>query len=301
VITSSIELLAEGTAATTSLLSIGAQLAFGGGLFYGVQKFFEEVEKKLSDNTKLEIAIWLLDLHPSKSFGAWRETFVKIFERVFGDKQLSWKCLWRSCAATAITSLITLGATITIFRTTNALTWSSVLLYMSASILSSFIPDYLSLWKTRYLINASATEADVYRDLLLLLLDIIGSLFLAACASLIGMIIFAVILASATDLYHSQPIFRLVKGLWYGLLHDQTSRLAYAILWFIPAFFGRLWLLSYVASGRILKVAHHLDIGFVWFNEKFDVESHPLQSIGLVAGTVCALGYWLLALIHLVP
>jgi hypothetical protein len=43
-----------------------AHLAFGVGLFYTIKKFFEEVEKPLHNDVKLEIAVWLLDIRPSK-------------------------------------------------------------------------------------------------------------------------------------------------------------------------------------------------------------------------------------------
>ena len=42
----------------------------------------------------------------------------------------------------------------------------------------------------------------------------------------------------------------------------------------------------------MLKAARRFDIGFEWFNRKFDVEKKPLQSIGLVAGALVAVGYW---------
>jgi hypothetical protein len=43
------------------------------------------------------------------------------------------------------------------------------------------------------------------------------------------------------------------------------------------------------------------DLGFAWFNRRFDIKEHPLRSIGFVAGVCVALGYWLLATIHLSP
>src|SRR3981081_2403289 len=107
----SIPFLAGGTTYTNSLLvSVATHLAFGGGLFYGVLKFFEEVEKKLNPDTRLGIAVWLLDLHPSQNVQGWRSTFAKIFERVFGWKHMSWKCFWRSCAVTVIMTLIVMLA-----------------------------------------------------------------------------------------------------------------------------------------------------------------------------------------------
>jgi hypothetical protein len=38
--------------------------------------------------------------------------------------------------------------------------------------------------------------------------------------------------------------------------------------------------------------ARHFDIGFGWFNRKFDIEKKPLSAIGLVAGALVAVAYW---------
>ena len=53
-----------------------------------------------------------------------------------------------------------------------------------------------------------------------------------------------------------------------------------------------IWLWLYALSGFILKAARRFDIGFEWFNRKFDIEKKPLQSIGLVAGALVAIVYW---------
>jgi hypothetical protein len=96
---------ADQTNWATSLAVFG----FGLGLFYGVQYFLKVIEDNLSADTKLEIAVWLLDLHPSKQVERWPSTLVTLFQRVFGQKQLSLKCLWRSCAVSAITTTVILA------------------------------------------------------------------------------------------------------------------------------------------------------------------------------------------------
>jgi len=46
-----------------------------------------------------------------------------------------------------------------------------------------------------------------------------------------------------------------------------------------------------------LKAARRFDIGFDWFNRRFDIEKKPLQSIGLVAGALVAFVYWAVAIV----
>src|ERR1035437_8772791 len=49
------------------------------------------------------------------------------------------------------------------------------------------------------------------------------------------------------------------------------------LLWLCAAFFTSIWLWLYAGSGFILKAARRFDIGFDWFNRKFDIEKKPLQ------------------------
>src|SRR5205814_1298720 len=81
--------------------------------------------------------------------------------------------------------------------------------------------------------------------------------------------------------------------------HFRDSRqINSARIFFFPAFFTSIWLWLYAGSGFILKAARRFDIGFQWFNAKFDIEKKPLQSIGLVAGVLVAVLYWTAALIR---
>ena len=80
--------------------AIGTHIAVGFGLFYGVVKFFDTVGDRLNEDTKLEIAVWLLDRKQlSNTFLNWPDTFAKVFDRVFGSRHISWACFLRAVAA----------------------------------------------------------------------------------------------------------------------------------------------------------------------------------------------------------
>jgi hypothetical protein len=66
----------------------------------------------------------------------------------------------------------------------------------------------------------------------------------------------------------------------------------YANSLLVPPLVTSIWLWLYAGSGFLLKAARRFDIGFDWFNRHFDIEKHPLQSIGLVAGALVAVVYW---------
>jgi len=94
------------TTITHFINSPPGQLAAGAALAGIVWKFFERVEAVLNEDTKLEIAVWLLGVRIDQKVEQWPDTFARVFDRVFGAKHLSWKCFGRSCVATLISSSI---------------------------------------------------------------------------------------------------------------------------------------------------------------------------------------------------
>jgi hypothetical protein len=306
VIARSLLLLTSENAATNSLLaSVGLHFAFGGGLFYGVQKFFEAVEKTLSADTKLEISVWLLDLRPSQPIRNWPSTFVKIFDSVFGHKIISWKFFRRSLLATALTTtLVIIGCYIAFLSFSETLIGIDlhpmfVLLIWIGSILSSVFPDYLSLLKTRWLLMWSAKYNIFIIHLCSPVLDILFSA-LFAVGSYFIFFIFEIFFV---DWVYNR--FNFTTGQVFSIASIEKTVGAigpWAIfVAFIPALFGRLWLTLYNGSGLLLIAFRRLDIGFAWFNRVFDCENKPLQCIGFVAGALSAFVYWLLSVIHLIP
>ena len=74
------------------------QLMAGAALAGIVWKFFEKVEGILSDNTKFEIAVWLIGVEAGKRVEPWPATFASVFQRAFGVVHFSFRCAIRSIA-----------------------------------------------------------------------------------------------------------------------------------------------------------------------------------------------------------
>jgi hypothetical protein len=66
-----------------------------------------------------------------------------------------------------------------------------------------------------------------------------------------------------------------------------------ALFLLAPALGPSIWLWLYAGSSFIVKAACRFNLGFDWFNRKFDIEKKLLQSIGVVAGVLVACGYWI--------
>src|SRR4051794_10741672 len=102
------------TTITTFINSPPGQAAAGGVLGGIVLKFFKYVGDALNEKTNKEIARWLRMKHLETGIVAgeavnWPDTFAKVFDRVFGEKHLSWKCFGRSCIATFVSLVIIIG------------------------------------------------------------------------------------------------------------------------------------------------------------------------------------------------
>ena len=84
----------------------------------------------------------------------------------------------------------------------------------------------------------------------------------------------------------------LAHPFWMPSLTGMFSVADHVIMWFVPALASYGWTLLYVGSGFLLKAARRFDIGFDWFNRKFDIDKKPLSAIGLIAGALVAVVYW---------
>jgi hypothetical protein len=281
------------TTITHLINSSPGQLAAGAVLAGIVWKFFERVESVLNENTKLEIAVWLLGVKVGQKVEPWPETFAKVFDRVFGTKHLSWKCFWRSCIASycavAVCWLALLGWEGGLLR------WllrfdRFVLMILFGGTIGNLLPDYASLLETRWLLRAIRNSKSTAIILCVLLLDAVTTAVIGVIGGSLVDFVFNFGLAwrhgDRMDLANYFLTVKVAMLSPWGLV-DATM-----VVWVAAAFFTSIWLWLYAGSGFLLKAARRFDIGFEWFNRKFDIEKKPLQSIGLVAGALVAVVYW---------
>jgi hypothetical protein len=155
-------------------------------------------------------------------------------------------------------------------------------------LLTNSLPDYLSLLETWFVLHIMRRSPKNVAIVLLLIGDLI---FTAGTAAIWNFLIFALLSSRPLDLDVRDLVlasFENVSTFFAALLATKGLR-----TWLVyPAFFTSIWLWLYGGSGFLLKAARRFDIGFDWFNRKFDIEKKPLQSIGLVSGVVVAVVYW---------
>lgn len=268
----------------TNFINSPPGVLVAGGVLAGiVWKFFDKVEDKLNDDTKLEIAVWLLGVKPiGPKMEPWPDTFAKVFDRVFGTKHLSWKCFWRSCIASYSVFLIAplWGAMfVPGFRKT---LWS----FFAVGWITNALPDYISLLETRFVLSIMRKTQNLILRLLLLVCDLILTVAVESGIIVIGYNSLVLLAAH----HHGYSLDTMPYNVWplTTLVEEPSLRLFFLY----PCLFTSVWLWLYAGSGFLLKFARRFDVGFQWFNRRFDIEKKPLSSIGLVAGCIVALVYW---------
>ena len=161
--------------------------------------------------------------------------------------------------------------------------------------MDSSVPDYVSLLETRFILYRLKRTQSVLIVAAWLLLDLYITASIATLACLLGLDTLAWVEAKKRFGSSIPFHFDLVGDLEFALLrffHPLRRYRLSVVLWYFPAFFTSIWLWLYAGSGFLLKAARRFDLGFDWFNRRFDIEKKPLQSIGLVAGALVAVVYW---------
>jgi len=292
------------TTITTLITSPPGQIAAGGVLAGIVWKFFEKVEAVLTDETKLEIAVWLLGLDFKKRVANWPSTFAKLFDRVFGEKHFSWKCFLRSCLATYASLIVTV---ILSGRQVQPLARNLFMrggpqflpLFLVNSVFGNLAPDYISLYKSRYIVGVMSKTKNLFVQLGLF----VGDLIMTCGVGLVGVTIGTSLhwflgweLSDFARIIGINGYLQMMKHVPYTVLHAVTTRsgMTYGVgvLFFYPAFFTSIWALMYFAAGVFIAGLRRFDIGFQWFNRRFDIEKKPLSSMGLIAGAIVAVLWW---------
>lgn len=309
------------TTITHLINSPPGQLAAGGVLAGIVWKFFERVESVLNENTKLEIAVWLVGRKPlGPKVEPWPSTFAKLFDRVFGTKHLSWKCFARSCVVSLSAFLvaefiivssrfwISLNSAWTVPGhnwTVPLKLWQPILVSVPVGLI---LPDFVSLLETRLVLGVMRHHSAAGLTLGLLVADLCLTIMTASLGSIVGAefaiawfadpawsdrILDLVFIPGITIRVIAHPILMIR----YAFSMSPHHRFTFSALMAYPGCFSSIWLWLYAGSGFLLKAARRFDIGFEWFNRHFDIEKKPLQSIGLVAGALVAVVYWAVVIV----
>jgi hypothetical protein len=215
-----------------------------------------------------------------------------VFKTVFVDRHFSPNGFLRSALATCVSITVTIAAfhewvraTLTDFN--HGMYPGSLLFCEIVTVLLVNVGiDYASLAKTRYLLFLSQRSHKISLHIVTFLVDLFLSFSLV---KLIG------ILTSRTLLIVGEALQPGLGGMKGPFEVIGTALIISVFVGLCGVLIGRLFFLLWIISSFIVRTRSRLESTLGWLKVALDVDDRPLQSVGLVAGCLVALGYWICA------
>jgi len=187
-----------------SRLGVETYLALWATVAGGVWFLFDKAEQSVNETVRAETAAWLEADSARIAMDGLPRVFQVMFDKVFGERHLSWTCFYRSCFASLLAVTAVLAAWLVTRPEARMLAGEpafirSVLWMVFFTGLLNFIPDYLSLLETRLLLTRMTGR---WKTRTILLAD----------ALFTGVISFAVIRLSLALVYASGMVMVPVDG-----------------------------------------------------------------------------------------
>lgn len=216
------------------------------------------IDKHLSEDSKTQTVLWLQGDYES----TWIDNFCNLFDQVFGQKHLSLKCFIRSSVASilAVVVLFVLFSEVLDLlgtRTENSL---SVLQLVLLGAAINIVPDYLSLFETRWLLQKFKNSKTVLDQINLLILDLIFSG---------SIILFSIVL-----------YLKFILGTTVSLIELLAMFSIYSIF-FYSTFITSVWAWLYFFSSWFVKLFSSTPL-----IEVLDVKNRPVTMIGFVGAAI---------------
>jgi hypothetical protein len=282
----------------SGFLTPGAWLALLGGIW----TLFSRAEEVASPAARHAISQWLRDLDVTGVGRTWPATFTGVFDSLFGERHWSWRCFRRSCVASLVWVMILAGLWTALRPSDASEVWQAhgviaapIMLTFTAML--NFVPDYLSLLKTRYFVASMSHNPSAPRTHLLLLGDSVVTCVIGFLA-LLALYAFGLV-AGFTDTFSLNEFNRETfgdPGFYVLIPYEGDTSVPPAGIWFYSTFFTSVWVWLYALSGAAIKLVELVGIGLARLRSVLDVDQKPLLSLGVVSMVLVSLAFWTVAL-----
>jgi hypothetical protein len=293
-----VELVAGGLTADSG---VEFYLMAWAGTTGGVWFLFEKAEKALSEESREKVVVWMGARDVAAVIDSIPSQFAMLFDRVFGSRHLSRRCFLRSCLASGFTSLVLFGGWVALHPyVLEVSTVPPLLLGIVPWLgLSNLLPDYLSLWQTRFFVTHAVSHGRLKRvlvtDFLVTTLIAYLGVYLALRYALplgrslgwegltIGWESFLGLATLSGDLAPRVDDLRLTfefPGPSGGF--EDTPGAPFG-LFFYASFLTSAWLWLYALSVPLSRVLLRMNSGVGFLLRVTDVERQPFRSMGFVS------------------
>ena len=233
----------------------------------GIWKLFSRAEATASPEVRNALSRWLRNLDPDKTVRRWPQTFIVMFDSVFDERHLSWRCFRRSCYASlgGVSILISVLAAYQIELAITEIfeqgTWIKLL---GLAIFLNPLPDYVSLLETRLILRWMTRKSSWLRIISLMGLDIIltGAIFFfgtVLVVTILTMAFKAIHMGVTADLagIYMNPVYNMTI-VWKNLMLPMFQSWlpggeTYFGIFFYSTYFTSAWLWLFMLSSCIVK------------------------------------------------
>jgi hypothetical protein len=253
-------------------------LAGAAAAFAAVYAAFAKFDGDQSDDNRKFVRDWLTGIKVDQQ--RWNKVVEELFTKFFGDKHWSWKCLRRSLALSVV--LIVAVFLLWLVESGFPFAWSR---YATATfvmlVASGTIADFLSLWKTRYIL----TRVGAFSNGFAIFATVVGD-FIATT------IIFYVVL-----LFVLTSVAIAIEAIGEPSDFDRASFTLMTLEWgkrsltqalYAVALLTSAWLWVYLIVAYGMRALSHLPSWLKLLSKLTDFDNHPVRSIGYVAAGVSA-------------
>jgi len=255
---------------------------------------FDKAEDIVKKESKDLLANLLLNLPSDKNqnMQTWLSIFLELFDKVFGEKHLSWFCFKRSSIASIFFFAICLSFFILLFEVDIPKHPIAIILLLPFPFLFNILIDYISLLETRCILGIISKKKSLLSKIIYSIIDILFSYFIFCfIAMLITKLIVLTganfgILSYTTD---NNSLWNWFKAtIQFEILKDKVL-LIYAGL--STTFLTSLWIWFYLLGGVIIKILNggFGTIGF--FQKHINIAEKPFKAIGAVLICIISVFY----------
>ena len=217
-------------------------------------------DRHLSQEYKENLTLWLWGEYES----SWSYHYCKFFDAVFGERHLSWRCFFRSTIASIFAVLffyLLFAEMLSIMqpggRAGGYLPLAQVALF---GILINIIPDYISLYETRWLLKRFGRAKGIHRQLGILIVDLV-----------VTTLIIAPVIA----------LFQWLIGEEGSSIVEIAAVFSAYSLFFYSTFLTSLWAWIFFLSTWLMKIFCRTPL-----RRLLDVEDKPVAQVALLGSVL---------------
>jgi len=225
--------------------------------------FFDKFEESSSKERKKALTLWLKN---DKTIDVeWTSIFIRLFDSIFGKRPFSWSFFYRSCLVSGIcltfSSLIiyfSFPEATSILKPEASLVYAILMVFLGLFV--NFIPDYISLVETRFVLKKFKSNS-IFRIFILVLVDLVlTTAIICGTFLLFGFLL--------SDKEGRSGLLELVLSLFLPIV--------------ITSYLTSIWIWLFFLGSLITKLLNLGSLGRNKMGKYFDIENKPFKSVGFV-------------------